>query len=1002
MSTNVSVIERFGPLSVWLSPRRKRFWLVIAAVAYTLFGFFLAPWLARSQIVELTEHLLQRPVTLSELRINPYLLTAEVTGFRIDEQDGAPLIGFDRLYVNFQLASVFRRALVFREVRLERPHASIVRDETSAINLVELFSGIGGDPEPADATADDASGLPGVVIEAMAISAGVVDLHDRALVTAFSTQLGPIDINVSNLSTLPNEAGQQQVSITSEAGTQFAWQGSLQIEPLLSQGTVTMNGPYLPLIYRYFQDDLNFTVHAGEVTMAFTYYIELLPAGVLTASIEDLSGELLSLTASANDREIEFLNLPHTRFTGGYFRWPEHRAGAESLEFHEAKLELWRDADGALTFSQLLVPSPGAAPDEEAAVEQPAEREPAEPWDLRLAAFRIADLRMGLTDDALIEPGRLEFSDIDVAIDDLSNKSGAEFPTTLTVLLGDSGRLDVDGTLAVIPEPEARVNVSVSKLALASAQPWIADALQVTVNDGHLDAELEASFGPDARLNVAGALSLGALDVQDVLLDERLVGWDELEIDRLRFAGAENALEISGIMIRAPYARVLIAEDGSTNFSSLGRDKGPTNDATWASEAAGGSDSATAAGIGVTIGRIQVDDGTVNFTDLALPFPFAAKVQELAGGVSTLATASSQPATIDLEGKVDEFGFARIEGSLLPADLNAATKLHVLFRNVEFPNLSPYTVKFAGRRIDDGRLEVDLYYVIEGGQLNAENSLVIDRIELGEKVDYPDALNLPLGLAIALLQDPSGRINIDLPVTGDVNDPEFSVGGVVLRAFANLITKAVTAPFRLLGSLVGAKSETFDEIEFEPGETDLTPPEREKLLQLADALNMRPKLGLTVPGAIEPEIDAQAMKTARVNATIARLLAEDQSASGSEMIATRRRKATERLFHEAYPDLNTADIRSEFTTPVDPESPDGVSTFDELAYVAELRDRLIAAEAIGPEDLATLAAGRADAVVQQLTDAGNPVAADRIERGDTHASKPNKRGFIPLKLELRQ
>jgi len=975
-------------LSAWFSPRRKRFWAIVLFLGYTLFGFFLAPWIARQQIVELAGNVLQRPVSLRELRINPYVLSAEAREFRVDENDGAPLVSFDRLYINFQLSSLFRRALVFREIKLEAPLLNIVRDESGTINLVTLLTKVGGNTGAADDGLAEHSQLPRVVVADLTLAAGVVDVADRALETDFETRVGPIDVSVANLSTLPDDSGEQRVRVTSDEGTEFEWSGSLQITPLISEGRVTVTGRYLPLLYRYFQDQLNFTVHDGEVDMQFAYRIALPPDDVLTASIDGLSGRLVGITARVDGRDADFLRLPTTRLTGGYLHWPARRAGAGSLEFDAPAFEFWRDQEGELIFSQLLVTQPNDGQSEDSA----PERDPAIPWDLRLDTLRIADMRIGFADEALIQPGRVDVPDIDFEISNLSNEAGAEFPTMLAIDLREIGRLDVEGTLAALPTLRGQARLSVADLALATAQPWVSHFVQLTINHGRLHADVELAFGPEEQLALSGATHVDNLAIDDATLGERLVSWDLLNVDRFRFEQAMSELEFSEITFEKPFVRLLIAEDGATNFAGLMRaDSAPADDGTEA-------DGDAAPTVNLTVGRIQVNAGEVNFSDLALPFPFHAEVRELEGGVSTLATASNAPATIDLEGKVDEYGFARIAGSLLPADPTAATDINVLFRNVEFPDLSPYTIKFAGRHIDDGRLEVELNYRIEGGELDAQNSVVIDRIALGEKVDYPDAMSLPLGLAVALLQDSSGKINIDLPVTGNVNDPDFSAGGVVLRAFANLITKAVTSPFRLLGGLVGVDSENFDQIEFEPGQADLTPPEREKLEQLASALELRPTLKLTVGGALNAEIDAFALRTARVDERVEAAL--DAEAADAEMIATRRREAIEDLFRVAFPDERPGDIRPEFQVPVDPDKPEGKTTLDELAYVTRLRDRLVAAEPIDAANLDALAGARADSIVQQLIEAQQPVPAERIERGAAGETEPNERGFIPVKLEL--
>lgn len=977
---------RLGPLAAWTSPRRKRFWLILLVAGYTLFGFFLAPWLARPQLERLIGDVLQRPVSLGELRINPYVLSAEARGFRADEISGERLIGIDRLYVDLQLSSILSRALIFREVSIDGPYVALVRDESGTINIVEPFTAKGGSAQQDDPTDAREAGLPRVRVEQLTINAGIVDVEDRALDTDFETRLGPIDIAVVKFSTRPNESGDQRIVVVSEGGTRLEWTGSLQLSPLLSEGSVTVRGPYLPVVYRYFQDQLNFSIGTGQVDMAFDYRIALPPNNALNASIENLDGRLTGITASAAERDTVFLDLPEIRLRDGFARWPARQAGAASLELAGAAVELWRDVDGELIFSQLLAAGPVAAE------EPPGELAETPPWQLSLDKLSAGGLRIGLTDDALTTPGRLEIAAIDLDVSGISNADGAEFPLALGIDFAGMGRIDVDGSVTALPELRVAVALTVANVALAMAQPWISDALLVRIADGRAAGRFDITVGPGDQLDVDGGVRVIDLDIRDSDQGERLVGWKELDVDRVRFAGPPIALEASQLVFKEPYARVVINEDGSTNFARLPRADAGEDEPTPAAAEASVPD--------ITVGRIRVKDGAMNFVDLMLPLPFEAEVRELEGSVSTLATNSRAPTTIELEGKVDEYGFAQIQGSLLPADITAATDVRVLFRNVEFPDLSPYTIRFAGRRIDDGRLEVDLRYRITEGALNAQNRVVIDRIALGEKVAHPNAMDLPLGLAVALLQDSSGRINIDLPITGNLDDPEFSVGAVVLRAFATLITKAVTSPFRLLGGLIGVDSENFDRIEFEAGRSGLTPPEREKLEQLAAALALRPQLKLTVAGAIDPEVDALAIRAERVDARIEAMIDVPDARAEREMVAERRRAAIENLFREAFPDERLRDIRPRFVRPVDPATPDGETSFDELAYLTQLRERLLAVEQVTPTDLDSLAASRVDTIVRRLASAAEPVPAERVQRGATKQAATNERGLIPLKLAL--
>jgi hypothetical protein len=204
-----------------------------------------------------------------------------------------------------------------------------------------------------------------------------------------------------------------------------------------------------------------------------------------------------------------------------------------------------------------------------------------------------------------------------------------------------------------------------------------------------------------------------------------------------------------------------------------------------------------------------------------------------------------------------------------PNDFGRSSDIDLVFRNLEMKNLSPYSGKFAGRLIKTGKFSADLKYQIHDYKMTGDNKIIIDNLVLGEQVDEPGASNLPLDLAIALLRDANGRIDIGLPVTGDLNDPQFSIGPLIWKVLTNLITKAVTAPFRALGSLFGGEGTNFDAVEFDPGSADLPPPEKEKLVKIADAMKQRPQLKLVIQGRYSPEVDGMEFKDLSIRRMIA-------------------------------------------------------------------------------------------------------------------------------------
>jgi hypothetical protein len=213
-----------------------------------------------------------------------------------------------------------------------------------------------------------------------------------------------------------------------------------------------------------------------------------------------------------------------------------------------------------------------------------------------------------------------------------------------------------------------------------------------------------------------------------------------------------------------------------------------------------------------------------------------------------------------LDGRVRQYGDVKIKGELRPFDPKARTELTMVFNNIEMTDLSPYTAKFAGRKIESGKLSMDLRYRINQSRLQGDNQIIMDSLLLGEPVESATAMDLPLDLALALMRDADDRIDIGLPVSGNLENPQFSYSHLIWKALANVLTKIVSAPFRALGAVLGVDGDELDAVGFEPGRAVLPPPEAEKLVTLSQALVKRPQLVLVIRGAYDGRRDATALK----------------------------------------------------------------------------------------------------------------------------------------------
>jgi len=458
------------------------------------------------------------------------------------------------------------------------------------------------------------------------------------------------------------------------------------------------------------------------------------------------------------------------------------------------------------------------------------------------------------------------------------------------------------------------------------------------------------------------------MQVKDTRDDSDLLGWQKLDIDRFTLDSDETSLHLSQLVIDELYGRLVIKEDRTTNLDGLQLDPAPADSAPDDEEKS----------LELVIGGTRVRHGGMDFSDFSLPLPFATHISNLDGTLTTIETGSSEPAKIQLEGQVDEYGLARISGTINLLQPLIHTDTRVEFRNLQMSNLTPYTVEFAGREIDDGKLNLDLAYVIDDGQLAGENKVVLSDLVLGKKVESPGAASLPLGLAVALLTDSKGVIDIDLPVAGDVNDPEFRIGGVIWKAFTGLITKIVSAPFRLLGSLIGVDSEDLGQFQFLAGRSDLTPPELEKVAQLEQALAERPELAVEVHGVFDPATDTEALKYIRLRQTVFQRLNREGLDDDEELIMLDEeiRTVLEALFMDQFPDQSLDSVKALHTKQAN-DDPDAEPVFDQLAYAGDLRDRLLEAEPVTRQDLLALATDRAEMIRNAFLASGQ-FAEDRV------------------------
>ncbi|WP_404399519.1 DUF748 domain-containing protein [Idiomarina seosinensis] len=575
------------------------------------------------------------------------------------------------------------------------------------------------------------------------------------------------------------------------------------------------------------------------------------------------------------------------------------------------------------------------------------------------------------------------------------------FPLKFNGQLAQGGNLTLEGEARILPSLSLKASTSISDLVLQQAEPYLQQFAKVQIDSGALSVNGQISTNTNQPFQFRGAGRIETLSITEGSEDEALIGWKRLQTDAIELNLADKRLEVDPVQIEGLAGEVIILADKTTNFGKLMvQPRTDAKDEKTNNNKRSGDDQD--APFKIAVERITLSDGTVQFTDNSLPLPFSTRIHKLNGEVSTLSSASAEPARVTLEGDVADYGLATAEGVVNAWHPTRQTKIQLRFRNLKIPDYSPYTVNFAGRKIAGGSMDLDLDYAIDDNQLDGQNNLLLHDLKLGEKMASSDAMDLPLDLAIALLQDSDGVIDLTVPVTGNVGNPQFDLSQVIQQAIGNAISSVVTAPFSFLASLVGAESEDLGKIEFLAGRSDLLPPQRERINKLKEALNQRPQLQLELAGPYNPDFDKPRLKRKKATQALQKkLTAEERQVEEPSLTAEQNQDIIETMFTTYYPDKSLTDLKDYFTKKA-PESTDE-DELDALSYRNYLAEQIIAAQTVSIAELKAVANDRAEAVRDALAnkDAASGVSAQRIEISEPVEAKPGESERIAMEIGIK-
>ena len=691
---------------------------------------------------------------------------------------------------------------------------------------------------------------------------------------------------------------------------------------------------------------------------------------------QQLMVSISDIQIGAADADVPGIQIAALMANGGAFDLEKRDLTFKRIHLDDGEIDLVREENGQINLIELFAsPQAGTVKRQ---VEARVEEKGALTYSID--TVELTRFETHLSDFTVKKEGPvLNLDNMQVKLTKVDGKSPMGVDINLDIRQG--GRVRLEGSVKP-KDPSIDSRIAVEAIDLRMLQPYIDPHLAILLRSGFFSSQGQLRYGiPDATSKIAykGGFGLGKLRITEQQSEETLLGWDSLKTSQLKLRLAPGALEIGDMMLSKLAGKFIIYEDGTLNASRIVKTAGPD---AQDSEPAAPDDQADQTLFPITIQQLRFEDGGLFFADLTLSPQFGTRIHNLDGFVTGMSSAPGQRAQVKLEGRVADYGTTTIGGEIDIFNPKGFTDIRVDFSNLEMADLTPYSGKFAGRRIESGKLSLDLAYKVENSQLLGDNQIIVDQLLLGDTVDSNWAVKLPLDLAIAILEDANGVIDIGLPVKGSLEDPKFSIGQLVWKALKNLLTKVITAPFRALGALLGGEEENLETVAFEPGQNEIPPPEIEKLHKLIKALEQRPQLQLIVQGRYSSDADGHYLKDLAVRRRLtAALNIEVAPGEDPGPVAFGDPKVQEQLmvlFREAFGEQALSELMTSLAPPPPPKKDakaKPVVQVDPGKISKALFERLVANEPVEEVVLQQLADARSQAIKTEMTMEGAlPVA----------------------------
>jgi hypothetical protein len=946
---------------LWYGRHKLLFWVITGLlVLYALAGFVVAPMVIQHLLHTRISQSLQRKIQVDTVRVNPLTYSIRLKGLAVADRDGSDFIKIGDFFVNLDpLSSLFKWGIVIKSIVIHEPQLHIVRLTADRFNFSDLLTSPQGKAAPVP------SKPLRLVLGNLSITAGRLRFDDHAQGMPFESLLSALTVDLKGLDTQSGaEACRYRLSARSEADETLEVDGEARIQPLTVQAKVDLKqlapAKYAP----YYQHAVNAKIADGRVDLGTT-----IQWSDTRRRLDDLKLAVSSLVLENISEQQTLVRLPQFGIEGADIDLKAHRIGLGRITSRDGTLNVRRDAQGQLNLLAAFRPK---STQQGRPAESMAQASPENPsaWQIRLPELILDNYSVDFQDHQPTPAVQAHLRQISFTARNLSTQPQQQGQVDLALQWADQGAVSAQGQTVLDPF-QVELNVVAKALDIRPLQPYLQEFVQLVITKGLFDAQghLNVATTPTApQIRFTGQAALNSLEAVDADKAALFAKWKSLYLSGIEVQTEPLRVQIDKVALTDFFNRLLIEADGTVNVETIIGRKAPSDPSEKPSDAKAAEEKKAAAPTPpadgqetrIVIKTVTLQGGQIDYSDKYIKPNVHLIMKELGGRISGLDNIKQNRADVLLRGVVGGNLPMQIKGQVNPLIPKPYINLSMNFPGIDLSPFAPYSGKYIGYSLEKGQLAMNLSYKVVDNKLAGQNKIELNQLAFGDPVASPQATKLPVKLAVALLKDRQGNIELDLPVSGDLNDPEFSLGGVILKMFIHLIREIVSAPFKMLGALFGG-GEELAYLDFDPGQVLIAPQRTEKLDTLAKILFERPGLKLEIQGQIDPESDTEGLR---------------QQGFETELKATKL-KALVAQGHKALPlDQIVLDpqerermIRKAFDAATFPKPRDDKGQLKKLSP-PEMEKLLYAATEVSADDLRALAYQRASAAKAYLQSTG--------------------------------